>query len=160
MKKIYDGFCKAESMITNGLLLLIMSLVFVSAMTRFFNYPLNWAQDICLIAFAWMIFLGSDIAVRGPGLIGINIFVKHFPKALQKTLDIVFKIAIMCFLCVLIYYGAEMVVSGWARRISTLNISYSWVTLSVPVGSFFMLISTGIRLKESIKTPKEDWGKE
>ncbi len=158
MKKGYDLFCKLESKITSGLLLLIMTLVFVSAIARFFQKPLNWAQDVCLVAFAWMIFLGSDVAVRNSGLIGIDLFIKHLPKSVRKTLDIVFKSIIIAFLCVLVYFGMVMALEGWERQITTLKISYSFVTLAVPVGSILMIISTTIRLIESIKKPTKDWG--
>lgn len=158
MKKCYDLFCKLETRITSSLLLLIMLLVFVSAIARFFQRPLNWAQDVCLIAFAWMIFLGSDIAVRNAGLIGIDLFIKYLPKSVRKILDIVFKVIIIGFLCILVYYGITMVFDGWERQITTLGISYSFVTLAVPVGSILMIISTTIRLVESIKKPIKDWG--
>ena len=72
MKKVYQMFCRIEEIIANALLFGIMILVFVAAMCRTIGHPLNWAQDVALVAFAWMIFLGSDIAVRGPGLIGID----------------------------------------------------------------------------------------
>lgn len=158
MKKAYALFCKFEEYVANALLLGIMILVFVAAMFRTVGHPLNWAQDVALIAFAWLIFLGSDIAVRGPGLIGIDLLVKRFPKSFQKTLDILFKIIIIALLCVLVVFGFQMAQTGWARQITTLHVSYSWVTLAVPVGSFFMIISTVIRLVESIKKPVKDWG--
>lgn len=158
MKKVYESFCRLEEIIANALLFGIMILVFAAAMFRTAGFPLNWAQDAALVAFAWMIFLGSDIAVRGPGLIGIDLLVKRFPKLLQKTMDIVFKIIIIGLLGVLVVFGFQMVVNGWAREITTLHISYSWVTLAVPVGSFFMIISTLIRLVESVKKPAKDWG--
>lgn len=158
MKKLYAGFCRFEEIIANAMLFGIMILVFIAAMFRTLGFPLNWAQDTALVAFAWMIFLGSDIAVRGPGLIGIDLLVKHFPKPIQKGLDIVFKLIIIVLLSVLVVFGFQMVVNGWAREITTLHISYSWVTLAVPVGSFFMIISTLINLVESVKKPVADWG--
>ncbi len=158
MKKLYYGFCKLEEIIANLLLFGIMILVFSAAIFRTVGSPINWAQDAALVAFAWMIFLGSDIAVRGPGLIGIDLLVKRFPNAIQKTLDILFKVIIIVLLSVLVVFGFQMVVNGWSREITTLHISYSWVTLAVPVGSFFMIISTLVRLVESVKTPMHDWG--
>ena len=131
----------------------IAVLVFVSALMRTIGHPLNWAQDVALIAFAWLIFLGSDVAMRGSGLIGVDLFVKKFPAGVQKVLDILFKVIIAAFLCVLIYYGYGMTTTGWARQITSLHISYSWVTMAVPVGSFFMLISTILNIIERVKTP-------
>ena len=145
MKKFYEKVCKLEELIALILVAGIAVLVFVSA--------LNWAQDVALIAFAWLIFLGSDVAMRGSGLIGVDLFVKKFPAGVQKVLDILFKVIIAAFLCVLIYYGYGMTTSGWARQITSLHISYSWVTMAVPVGSFFMLISTIRNIIERVKTP-------
>ena len=62
MKKIYAAFCKFEELVALLLLAGLTVLVFVSALMRYIKMPLNWAQDVALVAFAWMIFLGSDIA--------------------------------------------------------------------------------------------------
>ena len=91
MKKLYQGFCKLEELIALILVAGIAVLVFIAALFRTFNHPLNWAQDVALVAFAWLIFLGSDVAMRGAGLIGVDLIVKKFPKVVQKWLDILFK---------------------------------------------------------------------
>lgn len=155
IKKIYGGFCKLEETITLILLSGITILVFVSALMRHFKMPLNWAQDVALVAFAWLIFIGSDIAIRQSGLIGIDILTKRFPATVRKLLDIIFKILILVFLCILVYNGILMTIQSWSRMITTLNISYSWVYLSVPVCSLFMIISLIVKLIERIKTPAD-----
>ena len=153
MKKIYHAFCRFEEQLALVLLAGLTVLVFISALMRTFKHPLNWAQDVALVAFAWLIFFGSDIAVRGSGLIGIDMLVKHFPPKVQKALDILFKIMILIFLGILVYYGILMTKTGWKRQITALGISYGWVTMAVPTGAFFMMISTTIKLVERIKTP-------
>lgn len=155
LKKFYAGFCKLEELIALILLAGITILVFISALMRYIKMPLNWAQDVALVAFAWMIFTGSDVAIRGAGLIGIDIIVKHFPAAVRKALDVVFKVIIIVFLCVLVRYGWTMTLTSWARQITTLHISYGWVYLSVPVGALLMLISTITKLVERIRTPAD-----
>ena len=155
MKKTYKAFCKFEEVLAMLLLGGLAALVFISALMRTFKHPLNWAQDIALVAFAWMIFFGSDIAVRGSGLIGIDMLVKHFPNNVRKTIDIIFKIMILVFLCILVFYGIRMTVTGWKRQITALGISYGWVTMAVPTGAFFMIISTTLKLIERIKTPAD-----
>ena len=110
MKKFYEKVCKLEELIALILVAGIAVLVFVSALMRTIGHPLNWAQDVALIAFAWLIFLGSDVAMRGSGLIGVDLFVKKFPAGVQKVLDILFKVIIAAFLCVLIYYGYGMTI--------------------------------------------------
>ncbi|MCR4817426.1 MAG: TRAP transporter small permease [Fretibacterium sp.] len=158
MKKIYELFCALEQWIALLLLAGITVLVFIAALTRTCGYPINWAQDAALVMFAWMCFLGGDIAIRTTGLIGVDLFVKMFPKSIQKALDIVFKILILVFLAVLVVYGYQYVV-GYARRmITTLNISYAWVTSCVPAGAALMFLNTAINLIKVLKTPANRWG--
>lgn len=153
MKKIYQKFCRFEEQLALALLAGLTILVFVSALMRTIKHPLNWAQDVALVAFAWLIFIGGDVAVRGTGLIGVDLLVTKFPKSVQKWLDVFYKILIIAFLCVLVFYGTRMVSQGWSRRIAALGISYGWVTMAVPVGSLLMIISTAISLVKRIKTP-------
>ncbi|MBR2258503.1 MAG: TRAP transporter small permease [Blautia sp.] len=156
MKKIYEKFCRFEENLALILLAGLMLLVFASALMRSLKHPLNWAQDVALIAFAWLIFIGGDVAVRGSGLIGVDLLVSKFPKKFRKWLDVFYKILIIAFLGVLVFYGTQMVSQGWSRRIAALGISYGWVTMAVPVGSFLMIISTSISLVKRIKTPADE----
>ena len=158
MKKVYEKFCKLEQWIAMLLLAGITVLVFVSAMMRTIGFPLNWAQDAALIMFAWLSFIGGDIALHSTGLIGVDMIVTHFPKSVQKTIDIVFKVIMLVFLVVLVYFGFQYVKTGYKRLITTLNVSYAYVTSSVPVGALLMIISVGQNLVKSIKTPVEKWG--
>lgn len=155
MKKIYRGFCRFEEKLALVLLAGLTLLVFVSALMRTLKHPLNWAQDVALVAFAWLIFIGGDVAVRGTGLIGVDLLVNKFPKKVQKGLDILYKCMIIAFLSVLVFYGTRMVIQGWSRRIAALGISYGWVTMAVPTGSLLMIISTAISLVRRIKTPAD-----
>ena len=158
LKKIYEKFCKVEQWLAMLLLAGITVLVFVSALMRTLGFPLNWAQDAALVMFAWLSFIGGDIALHSTGLIGVDLIVTHFPKRVQKTIDIVFKAIMLAFLAVLVWYGFQYVMTGYKRLITTLNISYAYVTSSVPVGAFLMIISVGQNLYKSIKTPVEKWG--
>ena len=152
MKRAYEKFCRFEEKLALVLLAGLAVLVFISALMRTFKHPLNWAQDVALVAFAWLIFIGGDVAVRGSGLIGVDMVVSKLPKSVQKWLDVFYKCLIIAFLCVLVFYGIRMVRQGWSRQIAALGISYGWVTLAVPVGSFLMIISTAISLVKRIKT--------
>ena len=158
MRKLYEKFCAAEQWAALLLLAGITILVFIAALARTIGYPINWAQDAALVMFAWLCFLGGDVAIRTTGLIGVDLFIKMFPKAVQKAVDIIFKLLILVFLAVLVIYGYQYVV-GYARRmITTLNISYAWVTSSVLVGSALMFVNTVINLIKAIRTPVDKWG--
>ena len=158
MKKAYAKFCQLEQWLAMVLLAGITVLVFAAALMRTIGYPLNWAQDAALIMFAWLSFIGGNIALHSTGLIGIDLIVRHFPKAVQKGIDIVFKVVMLAFLAVLVVNGYNYVMTGYKRLITTLNVSYAFVTASVPVGSLLMIISVSQNLWRSIRTPVEKWG--
>lgn len=158
MKKAYAKFCQLEQWLAMVLLAGITVLVFAAALMRTIGYPLNWAQDAALIMFAWLSFIGGDIALHSTGLIGIDLIVRHFPKSVQKGIDIVFKVVMLAFLAVLVVNGYNYVMTGYKRLITTLNVSYAFVTASVPVGSLLMIISVSQNLWRSIRTPVEKWG--
>ena len=42
--------------------------------------------------------------------------------------------------------------------ITPLNVTYATVTASVPVGALLMMISTSVKLVETIKKPVDKWG--
>lgn len=160
LKSFYEKFCKLEQWLAVILLASITLLVFGSALTRSFGYPINWAQDAALVMFAWLVFIGGDIALHSTGLIGIDLIVRRFPKPVQKAIDILFKVIMLVFLCYLVKYGYDYVLQYAKRMINTLNISYSAVTAAVPTGSALMVISVTINLIKSIRTPAAQWGEE
>ena len=84
--------------------------------------------------------IGGDIALHSTGLIGVDLFVVHFPKRVQKAIDVAFKVIMLVFLAVLVYFGFQYVMTGYKRLITTLNVSYAYVTASVPVGALLMII--------------------
>lgn len=159
IKKIYGGFTKVEEFVTNIILVAITLLVFVSAVARTVKHPLNWAVDISLLLFAWEVFLGGDIAIRNTKLIGVEILADKFPAVVQKYMTLIFFVMILCFCAFLSFYGVRLSLDNTKRLFQVLPISYSWCTLCVPVGCFFMIISSGIKIHEIWMTPVSEWEK-
>ncbi len=159
MKKISGAIFTVEKVISSCLLCLIAVLVFISAVARTIGFPVNWAQDISLLAFAWGTFLGGDVLARSGGFIRIDMFTCRFPKPVQKALGIGADVLILVFLGILVVYGFILVSQSWTRLFNTLKLSYAWCTLAVPVGSLLLFSTTVSDLIRDIKKPCEDWGR-
>lgn len=160
MKKLSEMVYKVEAVISSGLLIIISVLVFGSAVTRTFGMPINWAQDISLLAFGWLTFLGADVVARSGKLINIDMLTNRLPKLVQKILGIVFDIMMLLFLFILIVYGFMLVSQSWARMFNTLKLSYAWCTLAVPVGALLLFTTMAGNLAADIKRPLKDWGRQ
>jgi len=157
LQKGYAKFAHAEEFFTSSILVVITALVFTSAVARTLHHPINWAVDFSLLLFAWEVFLGGDIAVRNTNLVGVEILANKLPPRIQKTLKIVCFFLIIGFCILLTVYGIKLCLENTKRLFQVLPISYSWCTLSVPVGSFLMMVSASIRIHELVYTPVSYW---
>lgn len=153
MKKLYDTFCRLEEIITSVFLSAITLLVFLSAVARTIRYPINWAQDVSLLLFAWVVFLGADVAMRDADFVNVDMLVSKLPQKIQNILYYLWYSVILVFLGVLIRFGIPLSLENAKRLFQTLGISYSWATISVPIGSAFMIVTIILKL---IKKAKKD----
>jgi C4-dicarboxylate transporter, DctQ subunit len=148
---IYNKFCKFEELLVQIFLGTLMVLVFLSAVCRSLRVPINWAVDVSMLLFAWTVFLGADVALRNTGLVKVDLIIKKLSPNIQKTLNIVWGFIIITFLFSLVWYGIPLSIESSKRLFWTLGISYSWATVSVPAGSFLMIVSNSIKLYNTVK---------
>jgi len=155
MKKAYRIFCKAEEYLVALLTFSIMILVFGGAVMRTIGNPINWAVDLSLLIFAWLIFLGADVAIRTTELISIDLVVKRFPKIIQDILFTGGILLSLAFLYVLMRYGVPLALDNFERPFHSLGISFSYATIAAPVGAFLMSISLTLKLVERFRPSKD-----
>ncbi|NEU31068.1 TRAP transporter small permease subunit [bacterium LRH843] len=146
MKVFYERLCNIEIGLAIICLLVTVFTLVVSAFMRSLGIPINWALDIALLSFAWCAFLGADIAFREGEFVNVDLLFQKMPKGVQTIVELIIYIAIFIFLCALIYLGSILSVSTWHRSFQGIpTLSYTWVTLSIPVTSLMMLITLLIR---------------
>lgn len=158
MKKIAASIYWLEAAITSFLLCLISVLVFVSAIARTIGRPINWAQDVALLAFGWLTFLGADFLAKSAKLTNIDMLLKILPKSVQKILGIIFDLLALLFLATLVVKGYELVGHTWSRVFNTLHLSYAWCTMAVPVGSALFFCTMVSKTIKDIRRPVNKWG--
>ncbi|MBR0495315.1 MAG: TRAP transporter small permease subunit [Treponema sp.] len=151
MKKIYEYFCKTETAVCGVGFILLVILVFGSAILRFFRMSMAWNIDLAMLLLAWSSFLGADIAWRNGQLIGIDIVTRYFPKSVQKLVMIAVYAIILTVTVIICIYGIRL---SWTERLRTfqsLPIPYSLVNLSLVFATFSMSISTVGKIKSCIQ---------
>ncbi|MDR0539160.1 MAG: TRAP transporter small permease [Spirochaetaceae bacterium] len=144
----YKVFCKLEELIVASCIAVITFLVFISAIMRLkvIGKPLNWAVDVSLLLFAWVVFLGADLALRRADFVRVDMLISKFPQKVQKALYYLFYLAAIAFLGILVLYGIPLCIDNKQRLFQTLGISYSYATVSAPVGAFLLIITIVIKL--------------
>jgi TRAP-type C4-dicarboxylate transport system permease small subunit len=152
MKRIYEFICKKEMLIAQCALGILTLLVFAAAVGRFLYHPLNWAMDVATFLFAWTVFLGADAAMRLDRLFCIEVITGKLPPKAQLYLKSINYIIIVAFLLGMIGYGLWL---SYTTRLRTFQgipgFSYTWVTLSVPLGCALMLITAILKIRTFLR---------
>jgi TRAP-type C4-dicarboxylate transport system permease small subunit len=152
MKKLYGDICEVEAFVARTTLWGMVMLIFAAGIARLLKYPINWAIDLSTCLFAWSCFLSGDIAWRENKLMCVDVFVRLFPEKFRRYFEMFNYIVILGFSVYLIFFGLQL---SYTTRVRTFqgipNFSYTWVTLSVPVGAIFLLMTTILRINRDFK---------
>ncbi len=151
MKKLYEAFCKAELAVCGVGFILLVVLVFASAIFRFLRISMSWNIDLAMLLLAWASFLGADIAWRSGQLIGIDLVTRYFPKKMQKLVMLIIYVIILCVTVVICIYGVRLVWTERLRTYQSMPIPYSLVSLSLVVATFSMSFSTIGKIRDCIR---------
>lgn len=151
LKAVYDRVCAAEAFVAAALLVLMVILIFLGGVMRMIGHPINWSGDAATCFFAWACFLCADIAWRKNSLMSIEVLTSKLSPSVQAALRWINYILITVFLLYLIIMGCYL---SWISRIRSFQgipeISYSWVTMSLPVGGLLLLISTVLKMRDEL----------
>lgn len=151
IKAAYRVFCKVEETIVAVFVAVITFLIFISAIARGVGHPINWAPDTSLLLLSWVVFLGADSALRRADFIRVDMLLLRFPLKVQKFLYYFYYIAIILFLLLLIRFGIPLSLENTKRNFQGMEISYSWATVSAPVGAFLMIVTIILKLRRRWK---------
>jgi TRAP-type C4-dicarboxylate transport system permease small subunit len=114
--------------------------------------PINWSSDAATALFAWACFLCADIAWRNNGLMSVDVLTSRLPASLQTACRMLNYAIISVFLSYLIVMGTYL---SWISRIRSFQgipeVSYSWVTASLPVGALLLLITTLLKVRSELR---------
>jgi TRAP-type C4-dicarboxylate transport system permease small subunit len=142
MTKRWQLFYKIEEYVAAFLLLGATLVIFFAAVFRSFDRPLNWSLDIALFLFAWSVFLSAEVAMRRGILVNVEFIVQRFPLSVQRILGIIVYVIIFVFLGTLVVFGSYLSYATRARAFQGIPaFSYTWITLSVPVGGTLSMIN-------------------
>ena len=151
MKKFYEGFCKVEQFLCNVGFMLMVALVFISSIARGIGSPLAWSIDVAQLMLCWTTLIGADVAFRHKRFQGLDLLTRRFPIKQQRVIGIAMDLIIMATLVIFIIYGVRLSIDSHLRTFQTLKMSYSWVTIALPVMSVCMLVSVVLDIVEQIK---------
>ena len=153
MKAFYAGLCRLETIVAGTFLVLMVVLIFLGGVARMMGHPMNWTIDISTCLFSWACFLCADIAWRNNGLMSIELLTDRLPPRLQRLCQYCNYLIISGFLVYVIVAGTWL---SWVSRARAFHgipeVSYSWVTMSMPVGGALLLATTILKVRADLRS--------
>jgi TRAP-type transport system small permease protein len=156
LKRFYNLVCGTEALVAAILLVVMVVLIFVGGVARMLGEPLSWTTDFATCAFAWACFLAADVAWRRDALMSIRLVADRLSPRGQRWLAAANYFIISLFLVHLIVAGLWL---SWISRARSFQgipeISYSWITLSLPVCAALLLVTTLIKAHAEFRARHE-----
>ena len=126
--------------------LLVSAITCVMFAQVFFRYVLNsslqWAEEFCVYALVWLVFIGGATVTRGWGHITITVFVNLLPFRARAWSFVAAKVLSLAFILVLVYWGFQLANLPVHAASPSMGFSTRWVKVSIAVGAILMTLFT------------------
>ena len=152
LARAYRRLCDLEGRVAATFLVLMVALIFLGGVSRMFGHPLNWSTDAATCLFAWACFLCADIAWRRNSLMSIELVTARLSPRLQSALRLLNLTIVSAFMLYIAVLGVWL---SWTSRVRSFQgipeISYSWVTASMPFGAALLLVTTLLKIRDELR---------
>ena len=119
----------------------LAAVVFLQVFNRFvLKTPLAWSEDLAMLLFQWVAFLGAAIGVNRMRHFGIELVVKALPERMRHGLELAMPVITAIVAVTMISEGLKLVALNRARIYSTMNLTYTWAFLPIPVSGALMIV--------------------
>lgn len=136
---------------TMFVLLSVMVLVsFGQVVTRFFEVPLYWSEELARYIAIWLTFLGASYALRHGALARVEALLGVLTPKQKRILGIVIGILVLAFALFLCYFGYRIALRVIRQTSPAMFIPMSFVYASAPVGGLLMLLFGGEQLLDEV----------
>ncbi len=138
MGKALDHLIEAVSALTVAALTVI---VFLQVFNRFvLKTPLAWSEDLAMLLFQWVVFLGAALGVKRMRHFGIELVVRRLPPRLRHGVELLTPVVMAVVALVMIVQGWIILGFNRTRIYSTMDLSYTWAFLPIPVSGVLILL--------------------
>ncbi|WP_102335528.1 TRAP transporter small permease [Salimicrobium jeotgali] len=137
MKKFLRNF---EEIVGGSLFIVIFLVLIVQIFSRqVLDSPNTWSEQMARFLFVYVGYLAVSSEIKNEGHVRIEYFFDKLPEKVRVALHYLFQIMMGVILIVMGYIGYEMAMRKLPVEIVSLNISYFYMYMALPVLSLLML---------------------
>jgi len=143
--RTYGAVARLIEQITAVLTGLLVVIVTANVFARYvLQIGMTWAEEVTILFFVWVVFLGAYVAYRRRAHLAITFVVDRLPAGARKAAIVLATTLIGLFLVIVVWSGFDLVERTFAfgRLTAMLGISAAWGYLAVPVSGCLILAET------------------
>ena len=138
MKKLAGSLVEATSA---AMVVALAVIVFVQVFNRFvLKTPLAWSEDLAMLLFQWVVFLGAAIGVKRLRHFGIELVVKALPERIRHRIELLVPFIMAIVAVTMITEGWKLLGFNRMRIYSTMSLSYTWAFLPIPLSGVLIIV--------------------
>jgi len=132
---------RAVSVITQLLLFSAVAAGFYQVIARFvLQSPADWSEAWTRASLIWTVMLGISLAFRHGAMLSVEMLHSLLPTRGKRMLEHVVLVITVGFLGFLGWVGAQMTMRARFQTMPSLEVSISWVYVSIPIGAALAII--------------------
>ena len=138
MRRLWDGLIEAACAVAVVALTIIVCL---QVFNRFvLKTPLAWSEDMAMLLFQWVVFLGAALGVKRLRHFGIELVVRRLPERLRHPIELLTPVVMGIVALVMIFQGWAILGLNRTRIYSSMELTYTWAFLPIPISGGLILI--------------------
>ncbi len=138
MRRLWDSLIEATCALTVVALTII---VCVQVFNRFvLKIPLAWSEDMAMLLFQWVVFIGAALGVKRLRHFGIELVVRRFPERLRHAVGLLTPVVMALVALVMIVQGWAILGLNRTRIYSSMELTYIWAFVPIPISGVLILI--------------------
>ena len=138
MKKFLNRFVEDVCFF---LVILLATVVFFQVFNRFIlKAPLAWTEELAMLLFQWVVFLGAAVGVKRMSHFGIDLLVEKLHEKARRRVEIITPLSIAAIALTLIIEGIQLLKLTQFQGYTTMPFSHAWATAAMPVSGVLMIL--------------------
>ncbi|HYQ60434.1 MAG TPA: TRAP transporter small permease [Desulfatiglandales bacterium] len=123
------------------LVMVLSAVVFFQVLNRFvLKGPWAWSEELAMLLFQWVVFLGAAVGVKRMSHFGIDLLVEELPGKSRHFVELVVPLAIGAIALTLIVEGFKLLKLTQNQVYTTMPFSHAWATAAMPVSGLLMIV--------------------
>ena len=137
LKKAFDNLIEGVCAI---LMVALAVVVFIQVFNRFvLQTPLAWSEDLAMLLYQWVVFVGAALGVKRMRHFGIELVVRQFPERWRHRIELVTPLVMLVVAVVMVVQGYTLLTLNRTRIYATMDLSYTWAFLPIPLGGLLII---------------------